>query len=163
MLPATQAEADERTQEHAERLRQQISQNETAQHGLITQLERLGSDTSPAVDAIRQRITDQFTERYNQAKTLQAELETTEAAQPPAQDPQPPRRAPLPGRHPHRRTRPPQAKLYAAFDVQVLYRAHKKQTTIRATITSSIPRIVAVLAALDDTSDNAYGNLANTL
>ncbi len=36
--------------------------------GLITQLERLGDDTSPAADAMRQRITDQFTQRYNQAR-----------------------------------------------------------------------------------------------
>ncbi len=47
----------------------------------------------------------------------------------------------------------------------MLYRAHKKQATIRATITSSTPRIVTALAELadtDETSDNAYGNLANT-
>ena len=34
--------------------------------GLMTQLEQLGSDTSPAANAYRQRIRDQFTTRYNQ-------------------------------------------------------------------------------------------------
>jgi hypothetical protein len=65
ILPATQAEADERAAARAADLRKQVAQNDTAQHGLITQLERLGNDTSPAADAMRQRITDQFTDRYN--------------------------------------------------------------------------------------------------
>ena len=40
------------------------------------------------------------------------------------------------------------AKLYAAFDVQVLHRAHKNQATIWATITTSTPGIVAALATV---------------
>jgi hypothetical protein len=72
ILPATQAEQDDRNRARAEELSRQLAQNETAQNGLIAQLERLGSDTSPA-DAMRQRITDQFTERYNQGKELQAQ------------------------------------------------------------------------------------------
>lgn len=74
-LPATAADHHQHTQQRAEDLRRQVSQNETAQHGLITQLERLGSDTSPAADAMRERITDQFTARYDEAKTLQAEFD----------------------------------------------------------------------------------------
>jgi hypothetical protein len=53
---------------------------------LITQTERLGSGTSPAAEAMRQRLTDQFTERYNRAKELRAELDAIQAAQPPAQE-----------------------------------------------------------------------------
>jgi site-specific DNA recombinase len=139
ILPATQAEHDQHAAARAEQLRKQVSQNQTAQHGLITQLERLGSDTSPAADAMRQRITDQFTDRYNQAKELQAELDTIEAAQPPAQD------ISLLGELPyladHFADAPDhlKAKLYAAFDIQVLYRAPIKQATIWATITGSTP------------------------
>jgi hypothetical protein len=162
ILPATQTEHDQRNAEHAEQLRKQVAQNETAQHGLITQLERLGNDTSPAADAMRQRITDQFTERYNQAKALQAELDATDAAQPPMQD------ASLLDELPYLAdalTDAPdhlKAKLYAAFDIQVLYRAHKNQATIWATVTQSTPGIVAELADDPRTDDDtAYGNLTH--
>jgi hypothetical protein len=54
------------------------------------------------------------------------------------------------------------AKLYAAFGVQVLYRAHKNQATIWATITSSTPGIIAALADDPRTGDDtAYGNLTH--
>ena len=36
---------------------------------------------------MRQRITDQFTARYDEAKTLQAELDQIQAAQPAQDDP----------------------------------------------------------------------------
>ena len=52
------------------------------------------------------------------------------------------------------------AKLYAAFDVQVLHRAHKNQATIWTTITTSTPGIAAALATAPRTDDDtAYGNL----
>jgi hypothetical protein len=162
ILPATQAEADQRTAERAGQLRRQLNQNETAQHGLITQLERLGSDTSPAADAMRQRITNQFTERYNQARDIQTELDTFTASRPPAQD------LTLLDELPHAAaaltTAPDhvKAQLYAAFDIQVLFRAHKNQATIWATITSTTPGIIAALATDPRTdNDTAYGNLTH--
>lgn len=138
-LPATKAEHDQRDRKRAEELRQQIAQNETAQHGLITQLERLGSDTSPAADAMRQRITDQFTDRYNQAKTLQAELDELAAAQPPEDDPSLIDELPYAAAAFATAPDPIKAKLYAAFNVQVLYRQEKRQATIWATITTATP------------------------
>ena len=116
ILPATQAEHEQRNAEHAEQLRKQLAQNETAQHGLITQLERLGNDTSPAADAMRQRITDQFTRRYSQAKSLQAELDAIEAAQPPAQDISLLDELPYLAEHFADVPDDIKAKLYAAFD-----------------------------------------------
>jgi hypothetical protein len=121
ILPATQAEHDQRAQERAEQLRRQVAQNETAQHGLITQLERLGNDTSPAADVMRQRITDQFTERYNQARQLQAELDAIEAAQPPNQDITLLDELPYLAESFADAPDNIKAKLYAAFDVQVLH------------------------------------------
>ena len=54
------------------------------------------------------------------------------------------------------------AKLYAAFGIQVLYRAHKNQATIRATISDATPGIVTAIATDPRTDDDtAYGNLAN--
>ena len=161
-LPATQAEHDQHSQRRAEDLRLQVSQNETAQHGLITQLEGLGSDPGPAADAMRQRNTDQFTARYYEARALQAELDDIEADQPAEDDPS------LLGELPYAAatfTDAPdeiKAKIYAAFDIQVLYRAPIKQATIWATITPTTPAIIAALTAGPRTdNDTAYGHRAN--
>ena len=161
-LPATQAERDHHAHKRAEELRRQLSQNETAQHGLITQLERLGADPGPAADAMRQRITDQFTARYDEARTLQAQLDQIDAAQPAQDDPA------LLDELPHAAaafTHAPteiKARIYAAFDIQVLYRAPIKQATIWATITPTTPGIVATLTTDPRTdNDTACGHPAN--
>jgi len=115
--------------------------------GLMTELERLGPDTSPAAAAYRDRIRDQFTARYDDKTAAQAELETLTAAQPPAEDPAlidelpyaPALLATVPD---HIR-----AHVYAAFQVHALYRAQPHQATITATITDQTPAIIAALTA----------------
>jgi hypothetical protein len=160
ILPATAAEHDQQAHARTQELRRQIAQNETAQNGLITQLERLGGDTSPAAEAMRQRITSQFTDRYNQARDLQAQLDQIQAAQPPANDPSLLDELPYAAANLADLPDDLKAKLYAAFGIQVLYRAHKNQATIWATITDATPGIAAALTerAADDT---ACGNLAS--
>jgi hypothetical protein len=54
ILPSTAGGHDQRNHARAQGLQRQINQNQTAQHGLITQLERLGNDATPAADAMRQ-------------------------------------------------------------------------------------------------------------
>jgi hypothetical protein len=55
---------------------------------------------------------------------------------------------------------PIKAKIYAAFDIQVLYRAPIKQATIWATITPTTPAIITALTTDPRTDhDTAYGNL----
>jgi hypothetical protein len=58
-----------------EQLRRRIAQADTAITGMMTELERLGSDTSPAAAAYRDRIRDQFTQRYDDKTAAQAELD----------------------------------------------------------------------------------------
>ena len=54
------------------------------------------------------------------------------------------------------------AKVYAAFDVQVLYRAPIKQATIWVTITPTTPGIITALTTDPRTDhDTAYGHLTN--
>ncbi len=54
------------------------------------------------------------------------------------------------------------AKIYAAFDIQVLYRAPIKQATIWATITPTTPGIITAPTTDPRTDhDTAYGNLPN--
>ncbi len=162
ILPATANDHDQRNNARAQELQRQINQNETAQHGLITQLERLGSDATPAADAMRQRITDQFTARYDEAKTLQAELDQIEASAPAEDDPslldELPYAAAAFGDAPEHI----KAKIYAAFDIQVLYRAPIKQATIWATITPTTPAIITALTTDPRTDhDTSYGHLTN--
>jgi hypothetical protein len=161
ILPATAAEHDQQAGDRTQELRRQIAQNETAQNGLITQLERLGGDTSPAAEAMRQRITSQFTDRYNQARDLQARLDDLQAAQPPADDPSLLDELPYAAASLADLPDDLKAKLYAAFGIQVLYRAHKGQATIWATITDATPGIVAALTERTADDDSACGNLAN--
>jgi DNA invertase Pin-like site-specific DNA recombinase len=164
VLPATQAEAGQQTQARAEQLRQQITRSETAQAGLITQLEQLGSDTSPAAKAMRERITAAFSDRYHQAAALQSELDNLNAAQAPAQDPALIDELPYAAAHLADLPDDLRGKLYAAFDIQVLYREHKNQATVWATVTDTTPGIVAALLdnpeADDDPGEQMCGHSA---
>jgi hypothetical protein len=164
ILPTSAADHDQRDNARTEELQRQINQNETAQHGLITQLERLGNDTTPAADAMRQRITDQFTARYDEAKTLQAELDQMAAAQPAEDDPALLDELPYAATAFTAAPEHIKAKIYAAFDIQVLYRAPIKQATIWATITPTTPAIITALTTDPRTDhDTAYGNLTTVL
>lgn len=89
----------------------------------MTQLEQLGADTSPAVAAYRDRIRDQFTQRYDDKTAAQAELDTLTAAAPPAEDPALIDELPY---APALLTDVPddiRARIYAPFQVHALYRA----------------------------------------
>jgi len=156
-IPADRAEADARTSNKADRLRTAIAQADTAINGLMTQLEQLGTDTSPAATAYRQRIRDQFNQRYEQRETAQTELGQLTAAAPPAEDPalitELPQALELLG------DTPPdiRAQLYAAFHIHVLYRAPMRQATITATITDATPAIIRQLLA-DTRTDHDTNN-----
>jgi len=56
LIPATSTGQADRRQARAAGLRAELARIETAQSGLLTELEDLGPDTSPAATAYRQRI-----------------------------------------------------------------------------------------------------------
>jgi hypothetical protein len=114
----------------------------------MTQLEQLGSDTSPAAAAYRDRIREQFTTRYDQKAAAQAELDTLLAARPPAQDPTLIDELPYAVSLLHEAPADLRARLYAIFDVHAHYRAPIHQATITAKITDATPRLIQAL--LDD-------------
>src|SRR5690242_5713252 len=74
-LPAGDAELAEQRDRKAAAIRRQLTKVETAQDGLLAQAERLGHDTRPAAQAMRDRIYAQYTQRHDQHTTLTAELE----------------------------------------------------------------------------------------
>ena len=162
-IPVTQADADARTTARAKQLQRDISRADTAISGLMTQLEQLGADTSPAASAYRDRIRDQFTARYDQKTAAQAELDALAAAQPPAADPA------LISELPHAPelldAMPAElrARVYAVFDVHALYRADQHQATITATITDATPQLIRDLLTDPRTDhDTAAENRTNS-
>ena len=127
----------------------------------MTQLEQLGGDTSPAAAAYRDRIRDQFTQRYDEQTAAQAELDALTASQPPAEDPALIDELPY---APGLLARAPaelRARVYAAFQVHALYRAAPHQATITATITSQTPALIDALTA-DPRTDHDTAHPAHT-
>jgi hypothetical protein len=59
----------------------------TAQAGLLTELERLGADTSPATQQYRQRIQARHAELHEEHTRTQAQLDDLAASATPDQDP----------------------------------------------------------------------------
>ena len=86
-LPAGAAEQAERRDRQAAALREKLARIETAQKGLMTQTEQLGDDKTPAANAMRDRIREQFTERYNEHAAVKAELDALTASIPAVNDP----------------------------------------------------------------------------
>src|ERR1017187_5883402 len=86
-LPAGAAGQAERRDRQAATLRQKLARIQTAQKGLMTQTEQLGDDTTPAANAMRDRIREQFTERYNEHTAIKTELDTLTASIPAVNDP----------------------------------------------------------------------------
>ena len=121
-LPAGAAEQAERRDGHAAGLRDKLARIETAQKGLMTQTEQLGDDKTPAANAMRDRIREQFTERYNEHAAVKAELDALTASIPAVNDPALLEELPY---APGLLADAPdiiREALYAAFDVQCLYR-----------------------------------------
>ena len=86
-IPASTAEhAAARAREHA-RLTAELARIDTAQAGLLTELEQLGADTSPATQAYRARIRTRHNDYHDQRTTTQTQLDTLTAAAAPADDP----------------------------------------------------------------------------
>ena len=86
-LPAGAAGQAERRDRKAATLRAKLARIQTAQKGLMTQTEQLGDDTTPAANAMRDRIREQFTERYNEHTAIKTELDTLTASIPAVNDP----------------------------------------------------------------------------
>ena len=126
-------------------LRTELARIETAQNGLMTELEELGADTSPAASAYRARIRARNADWHDKRETAEtqlAELENT-----PVPDTDPTLLDELPYLTRHLADAPPEllAQLIDALDIQCLYRKDKNQVTIWATITPATPATITAL------------------
>jgi hypothetical protein len=129
------------------RLRGELDRIDTAAAGLMTELARLGTDTSPASQAYRQRIQAHHADLHDQHTATQAQLDELAAAATPDQDPT------LLDELPYLTAQlcdvPADlvAGLLDALDIQVLYRPELHQATIWATLTDTIPATITALLA----------------
>src|ERR1019366_4381523 len=151
-IPVTTAEhAAARAREHA-RLTNEIARIDTAQAGLLTELEQLGADTSPATQAYRTRIRARNSEYHDQRTATQTQLDTLNAAATPHEDPA------LLDELPHLTTTLAHApaplieNLLTALDIQVLYRPEQVQASILATLTDTTPQTINALLSDPRTS-----------
>jgi site-specific DNA recombinase len=158
-LPATDQAAAADRDAQAAALTARIRQLDTAQKAQILGLEQLSPDPADtAATAMRARITDRFAELHHEREHAQAELATLQAETPKAADPALLEELPLageilPGMDPALK-----ARLFDAFDLQILWNKPGRQATVHAEITEATLRALPALLNPDqDGYDNSAG------
>ena len=153
-LPATAAGHAEQQHQQAAHISKELARIETAQASLFTELEQLGTDTSPATQAYRARIRTRHAEYHDQRTSYEQQLTALQATAPQGNDPalldELPQAAALFDQAPAHI----KEQLYDAFDIQVLYRDSQQQATIWATITDTTPQAITDLLADPRTDDD---------
>jgi site-specific DNA recombinase len=146
LIPASQAQQDQMDQARAQALTRKLHQADTALTGIAAEIGGLAGKTDPVSTAIRDRLTAQFSQRYDEKTSIEAELQAIENA------------APLPGSDLSLIDELPYApglldqapddlreRLAAAFGMQAIYRQDTRQATIVLTITDATPAIIEAI------------------
>jgi hypothetical protein len=145
LLPATSAEHNQARARNQARLRAELARIDTAELGLITELETPADPGDPAARAYRARIRARFADLYAERTRTEATLAELAAAAPPDNDPSLldllPYAAGVFAQAPARI----QEALLTAFDIHALYRNDMHQVTIWASITDDTPRTITAL------------------
>jgi len=166
-LPATDQAAAADRDAQAAALTARLKQLDTAQKAQILSLEQLSPDPADtAAAAMRARITDRFAELHHEREQAQAQLDTLQAATPKAADPTLLDDLPLagdilPGLDPGLK-----ARLFDAFDLQILWNKPGRQATVFAEITEATLRALPGILdpgqdGYDDTADTTSGETAD--
>jgi site-specific DNA recombinase len=153
-LPATTAGHAEAQARQIAHLQTQLNRIDTAERGLISELEAPADPADPAAAAYRARIRARYAELYNERTRTETELHTLQATAILDNDPT------LLDELPFAADILPQAPerikqaLFAAFDIHALYNKDTDQVTIWATITADTPRTIAALLNDPRTNDD---------
>jgi hypothetical protein len=145
-LPATDQAAEADRDAQAATLTARLKQLDTAQRAQILGLEQLSLDPADtAASAMRARITDRFAELHAEREQTQAQLDALAAEIPKAADPSLLDELPLagdilPGLDPGLK-----ARLFDAFDLQILWNKPGRQATVFAEITEATLRALPAL------------------
>jgi len=153
-LPATDAAAAaDHDAQHAA-LTARIARIETAQNSKILELEDLPADPdNPATQAYRARIRARFAELHEERERLETQLKALAKTTPAAADTTLLDQLPLAGDILPRL--PPQlkARLFAAFDISILWNKPGQQATVNAEITDTT---LCYLTAILDPGQDGY-------
>ena len=146
LIPASQAQQDDIDHARTQALTRKLRQADTALTGIAAEIGGLAGKTDPVSTAIRDRLTQQFSQRYDEKTSIEAELQAIADA------------APLPDSDLTLIDELPYApgllahapddlreRLAAAFGMQAVYRQDTRQATIVLTITDTTPGIIAAL------------------
>jgi site-specific DNA recombinase len=87
LLPASDADHAEAQARQAARLRTELARIDTAERGLISELEQPADPSDPAAQAYRARIRERFTELYAERTATETKLTELQAATPDDNDP----------------------------------------------------------------------------
>jgi hypothetical protein len=144
-LPASAADHADQQARQSGHLRRELARIDTAEHGLITELEAPADPADPTAQAYRARIRARYAELYDQRTGTEAQLADLEAATPQGNDPAlldelPMAASFLPDPPDHIKE-----ALLTAFDIQCLYRKDKNQVTIWATLTDTTPQTITAI------------------
>jgi len=155
LLPATDAGRAEAQAKQAARLRTDLARIDTAERALISGLEAPADPGDPAAQAYRARIRERFTELYAQRTATETQLASVQDAAPDENDPglldALPYAAGIFAEAPARI----QQGILAALQVQALYNNDDNQVTIRATLTTDTPCVIAALLNDPRTDDDS--------
>jgi hypothetical protein len=166
-LPATDADAQADHDAQAAALTTRLRQLDTAQNAQILTLEQLSPDPADtAAAAMRARITARFAELHQQREQTQAQLDTLQATTPKAVDPALLDELPLAGDILPRLDPALKARLFAAFDLQILWNKPGQQATVHVEITEATLQALPALLnpgpdGYDDTTDITAGKTAD--
>jgi hypothetical protein len=153
-LPATDADAAAQREQETAALQVRIKRIETAQNSQILELEDLPADPADtAAAAMRARIRARFADLHHEREQLETQLvalakTTPHAADPALLDQLPALGDILPGLPPALK-----ARLFAAFDLEILWNKPGQQATVHAEITEAT---LAALPAIVDPGQDGY-------
>jgi hypothetical protein len=162
LIPASQAQQDDLDHARAETLTRKLKQADAAITGIAAEIGQLAGKTDPVSTAIRDRLTQQFSHRYDEKTSLETELQAIDDAAPlPANDLSLIDELPYaPGLLAHAPD-DLRERLAAAFDLQAVYRQDDRQATIVLTITDTTPAIIDAILA-DPRIDHDTATAPNT-
>jgi site-specific DNA recombinase len=161
ILPATAAEAADHRRRQLDTLTRKLAKCDNREKGAARTIADLGDSNDPADKALRHRAREIFKDLYTERENLTAQIAELTAAPAGENDPalldEIPRAASLLLQAPDTI----RERLYAALDLQVLYRADKNQATIWVTLTENTPQLITAL--INDTRTDTDTGWTTTL
>jgi hypothetical protein len=151
-LPATAAEDIARREQETARLRKRLRKIDAAENAHAREIENLATlpQNSPAITALRSRIIARFTELETERTQIDERLAALDRATGQEDEPGLLDALPLLGDALPSLPAAIQARLFAAFGLELIYNKQDHQVTIYATITPATPATLAGIIAISE-------------